>query len=329
MSFPRLRSAGQLFYSLLALTLAGCSSDRERASTPFSISEEPGVTNFEDVFPLRHECPAWSRQGLIAYRDPGIICVDSHGAYRSDPSLAGLWVLDPRTNVRQRILPFGEVPAWSPDGQRIAFESGGQIFTVRVDGSELLQLTSSGRNVFPCWSSDGTRIAYDSDGGSQANPYSVWIMDSDGSNKSLLCNLSWARMPDLGPDGGVAFVAGGNPGTSALEVWTSDALCNRAQLTALGGYVSTPRYSPSGSLIVFASQGDSLPQVWVTTQGGQLRQLTTSGGLSPSWSPSGDSLVYVRRDATSVSRNHNVLWVMDATTGVGHQLLDPWPHRCP
>ncbi|MBZ5589552.1 MAG: protein kinase [Acidobacteriia bacterium] len=55
-------------------------------------------------------------------------------------------------------------PAWSPDGQRIAFYSdrGGsyQIWTVRPDGSGLQQITAiSGTPNFPVWSPDGLRLA--------------------------------------------------------------------------------------------------------------------------------------------------------------------------
>lgn len=50
-----------------------------------------------------------------------------------------------------------EQPTWSPDGQWIAFQStrtGGrwQVYRMRVDGSDLLQLTFEGENREPDWS---------------------------------------------------------------------------------------------------------------------------------------------------------------------------------
>jgi Tol biopolymer transport system component len=56
-------------------------------------------------------------------------------------------------------------PAWSPDGQRIAFYSdrGGsyQLWIIRADGSGLEQATAieNGTANFPIWSPDGKRIA--------------------------------------------------------------------------------------------------------------------------------------------------------------------------
>ena len=61
--------------------------------------------------------------------------------------------------------------AWSPDGSRIAFSksaggfSGGGISRMKVDGSDLRQLTHANRlpDFRPAWSPDGTRIAFTRD----------------------------------------------------------------------------------------------------------------------------------------------------------------------
>jgi len=60
-------------------------------------------------------------------------------------------------------------PAWSPDGQRIAFYSdrGGEyeVWTIRPDGSGLQQLTRTGGQAdSPVWAPDATRIAFGSGG---------------------------------------------------------------------------------------------------------------------------------------------------------------------
>ena len=64
---------------------------------------------------------------------------------------------------------------WSPDGSRIAFDSDRfnngtddivDIFTMKADGSDMIQLTShAGFNGEPEYSPDGMRIAFESDRG--------------------------------------------------------------------------------------------------------------------------------------------------------------------
>jgi hypothetical protein len=54
-----------------------------------------------------------------------------------------------------------EAPALSPVGTRLAFErSTFGIFTMNVDGGGLRRLTTNGRDSYPAWSPDGNSIAF-------------------------------------------------------------------------------------------------------------------------------------------------------------------------
>ncbi len=64
----------------------------------------------------------------------------------------------PETGGAPTVIVEGEVyhPHWSPDGQQLVFAMGKpgnrQIYTVRIDGSELTQRTQSGDHITPKWS---------------------------------------------------------------------------------------------------------------------------------------------------------------------------------
>ncbi len=119
------------------------------------------------------------------------------------------------------------LPTWSVDGTKILLLTKTQIETTykdltitNVEGSNQKQFTAKYLTVNepvwePAWSPDGTKIAFRYGG----EPYaSIWIMDSNGSNrKQLTKNVKHDGYPSWSPDGTkIAFVSdrSGN-----LDIW--------------------------------------------------------------------------------------------------------------
>jgi TolB protein len=112
-------------------------------------------------------------------------------------------------------------PAWSPAGDRIAFESvrpGSSlraIYTIDPDGGHEAKLTSGRSNdLFPSWSPDGKRIVYCSVWNRRAT---LAVMNGDGSAPRTLeqgCSPSWA------PSGNrIAFVADGGTAVYIMSLY--------------------------------------------------------------------------------------------------------------
>jgi Tol biopolymer transport system component len=102
-------------------------------------------------------------------------------------------------------------PAWSPDGQRIAFTCiidgfpperfDGDLCVVDRDGSRFEQLTADPTSESaPAWSPDGTRIAF-----SRGTDIALFNLD-DG----VVTRLTEGREPAWSPDGSTLVFAGGD-----------------------------------------------------------------------------------------------------------------------
>ena len=315
------------------LVTGGCSSSPGRITR-----SEPGggVAPPRPVYPMHQQDPAWSRQGLIAFRDNGVVCVRPSGGYLPDSALSGLWILDPETLEKRRLLPDGYSPAWAPDGQQLAFEADKQIYTVSRDGTALRRLTDSSENFLPAWSPDGDSIAYDSDAVDPTRPYAIWVMAADGSGRRLL--IPTASMADWHPDGQRLVCVGywDSAGTGLRGILTFDlrtAVKTMLWRTGPSDLLGFPRYSPDGRRIAFNYQSSSpgaVPQVWVmNADGTSPRPLTPSAGSQPSWSPTGDAIAFTKEDWMRNDPTNGVLWILELASGRASQLTQKWAERCP
>jgi hypothetical protein len=134
---------------------------------------------------------------------------------------------------------------WSPDGNRIAFNSwqpgGGaqDIYLIAADGSHRTRLTFDPiDDLEPSWSSDGKRIAFrvlagSPDGGE------IWSIDANGSHLQLLSRDPGAA-DDLtsgggawGPDGRIAFTRAENPRASDHPLVREDLATAAILITAM------------------------------------------------------------------------------------------------
>jgi Tol biopolymer transport system component len=221
-------------------------------------------------------------------------------------AIFNVWVMNPdgsaataldgliATSLTSPLGAASDLPAWSPDGSKIVFQSARalllsdevnandtfNIWTVNPDASglgPLTKLTAAGAGSFePAWSPDGGKIAFASrrafDGSDNANTNAtanVWVMNADGSGATPLTKLQLTSgadsfAPAWSPDGKkIVFQSkraldGTDNAIGANNIWAINADGTGAtpltNLTAIGADSTRPIWSPNGSKIACVSK---------------------------------------------------------------------------
>lgn len=151
-------------------------------------------------------------------------------------------------------------PAWSPDGERIAFQRGGSdggIYVMDLDGSHLIRLTTPSpdlvdRDRVPVWSPDGGWIAFTRDV-SDTSLGDLWIVPSDGGEARLLAQNAVA---DWGPTTKMMALVSPAPATTSPSAPPSVGPRVSAS-TSPGPAASGPIPLDAGLLLVHQIDGTS------------------------------------------------------------------------
>jgi TolB protein len=228
------------------------------------------------------------------------------------------------TNLRDQVA---DGPAWSPDGQRIAYvvrENNGasDIWVINADGSGAYALTSGpGSSWGPTWSPDGSRLAYTHAAPGQADQ--IWIIRADGSDPQAFTYCDPPECvqdgsPAWSPDGSrIAFVRVSGAGAIipvSVFIWPVEQSDPKPEAIELDNatWASDLAWSPDASMLAFArstSAGESFGLWRVDADGSGLEPLgDRPSAQSPSWSLDGRRIVFM----APIGPERATLYVMDA-----------------
>jgi TolB protein len=202
-----------------------------------------------------------------------------------------------------------------PDARngKLAFVSGGDIWSVNPDGSALQNLTHSpARDLHPTWSPSGTRIVFASN---RTGRHELWIMDADGSNLRRLTQNRKSKAvdsaPSISPDGRRLAFARRIRGNQDIYVMDLDGTDLR-RMTRNRGAEADPAWSPDASRISFTrtfrrGRRTGRDVFIMGADGSSLERLTWgASSYAPAWAPDGRRLAFTRVTA----RGGEDLWTI-------------------
>ena len=220
--------------------------------------------------------PAFSPDGksiaFVTERTRGGMMLPPIQASGSDPSSASIYLMDiDGRNQRPVIDVEGahRAPVFSPDGQRIAFESRAptqengstpgsvdnndtlEIYIIQTDGTNKTQLThNSVDDGHPTWASDGKRIAFTS---MVEDVYQLFVVSvAGGTAKQLTFSEASHYQPTFSQDGKRIIYISSAHNHYTLWMMNADGT-NKTQLTSHVGAHFEPSLSGDGKTLVFSS----------------------------------------------------------------------------
>jgi TolB protein len=281
----------------VARTKLTFSSDRdaERVKGPIRRDvQEIYIVDYDGANPRRittsttlNVAPAWSPDGqAIAYTTWAASKAGSFGTYQD---LVVSWIYKGKRETPSNGNPEKQnyLPAWSPDGSKLAFTSNRdgnpEIYVMNRDGGGLRRMTNSPAiDVSPTWSPTGNQLAWVSD--RTGNP-KIYVMNADGTGQRLLIS-DFSDRPTWtsGVFNEIAYAARTGPGYD-IKIYSFDT-GQTTKITDGIGSNESPAFSPNGRHIAFTSTRSGKSEIFtIARDGNDLRQITREGNNKfPNWS---------------------------------------------
>jgi Tol biopolymer transport system component len=208
-------------------------------SGPISVTPVIGV----------HAWPTWSADGSrIAFHADREIVPGDVPSLTDNPDV---FVVNADGTGEVRLTTYAGrdwLPAWSPDGSKIAFtsdrEGPGEIFVMSATGGGQTNLTHDpgAADGWPVWSPDGSKIAFQSyrDGNAE-----IYVMNADGTGVvRLTANAAFDAGPSWSPDG--TRIAFESNRTGDFEIYVMSAAgSGQTRLTDQAGLDGFPVWTES------------------------------------------------------------------------------------
>jgi TolB protein len=290
----------------------------------------PSSANAEfrlEVHRLADEVARWA-SGMPGAAASRLLFVSGGRVYRIDSDGHDL---TPLTPGGQTALS----PAWSPDGQRLAFTQLGQgrggIVVQSLSGATSFVVPGSqtALNITPAFSPDGRTLAFAHSDERGTDIYTANVIERCCAQRLTVGRFADNLSPTFSPDGRrIAFIStrAGPPQLYVMAANGTDQELLAPFDYGATGSTNAPDWSPDGASVVFHREVSYSPQIFlVDVVARRVRQLTSSGrNEDPTWAPDGRHVAFI-----SDRSGRRQIWIVDVETGRVRQLGTPGAARLP
>ena len=211
-------------------------------------------------------------------------------------------------------------PAWSPDGQSLAYVSFEQrlstIYVQMLKTGERKRLSShAGVNQAPAFSPDGRKLALTLS--TRDGNLDIYVLDLDSQALTRITDDPGIDTePQWSKDGQSLYFTSDRAGGPQIYKIAARAGEKPKRLTFQGSYNARPRVSPDESQLTFVTQEGGYRIAVMDLKRGDVQVLTKgSVDVSPSYAPNGADILYASRD-----KGRGVLAVVSADGHVQQRL---------
>ena len=210
-------------------------------------------------------------------------------------------------------------PAWSPEGNRIAFVSNRtgqpQVHIIATASRRVVRVPGTGGATSVTWMPDGRRIVFRVPRSILVSPgekgEQVFLTNVDGGPKVMV--LENTDFPGYGvgvsPDGNLLAYTGGDVSTTTLFITNLRGLTkHQFEIPSGGGSYPNPSWSPDGKYVALSGPlaGGVAPGLFpprgaiqvVDLRSGKTRTLSLLPGRHPSWSADSQAIIFEAADNT-------------------------------
>ncbi len=214
-------------------------------------------------------------------------------------------------------------PAWSPDGQSLAYVSFEQrvpsVYVQTLKSGERRRVSAhAGVNQAPAWSPDGKKLALTLS--TRDGNLDIYVLDlaTDGLTR-ITDDPAIDTEPQWSKDGQTLYFTSDRAGGPQIYRISTAPGARPTRLTFDGAYNARPRLSPDESQLAFVTQDSGAYRIaTMDLRARSGMQILTKGhfDVSPSYAPNGAVLIYASRD-----RDRGVLALVSADGRVQQRLV--------